>query len=326
MWGLSRRCLVPGSIDVTLTVQSQNNIQHDEDNHLAMSGLLWQVDSTAKQHDGIEHLAVKDTFFRRVLTLAAFKIAARFSRSGGSCVRISRRLVVKTGPFVHLTEASTLSFVASKTSIPVPRVHCAFVHNNRAFIVMDRIRGVSLTRAWTTLSDSDRTAIYEQLKVMFQELRSLTPPPGVGVESCVGGSLRDSRIARSSPRFGPFKTTQEFHLWLRNGLRPEDHPDREEDEDWKDIKAMAQKQDGPWPAPVFTHGDLNPSNILVHGDRVVGIIDWEFAGWYPYYWEYTSAWQAHLTRQGWEDAILKFLDPYPQELEMEITRQRWWGA
>ncbi|KAL2169079.1 hypothetical protein VTG60DRAFT_6501 [Thermothelomyces hinnuleus] len=213
-------------------------------------------------------------------------------------VPISRNLIVKTGPFAHLTEAATMRFVACKTSIPVPRVHCAFVHKNRAIIVMDRIRGVSLSRAWKTLSEEDRDGIFRQRRSMLQELRALPPPLECGIESCVGGSLRDARIPRSWPRFGPFKTTQEFHLWLRHGLRPEDHPDHEDDEDWREIKAMVKKQDGPWPPPVFTHGDLNPSNILVRGNRVVGIIDWEHAGWYPYYWEYTSAWQAHLTRQG----------------------------
>jgi hypothetical protein len=63
---------------------------------------------------------------------------------------------------------------------------------------------------------------------------------------------------------------------------------------------------------------------MVRGNQVAGIIDWEFAGWYPYYWENTSAWQAHLTAQGWEDAIVHFLGPYPEELKMAITRQRWW--
>ncbi|AEO66513.1 uncharacterized protein THITE_2114640 [Thermothielavioides terrestris NRRL 8126] len=159
---------------------------------------------------------------------------------------------------------------------------------------------------------------------MLQELRSLPPPPGVGIESCVGGSLRDSRIARSWPRFGPFKTTQEFHQWLRRDFRPEERSKYVDDQDWEDLKDMVAKQDGPWPPPVFTHGDLNPSNIFVRGNRVVGIIDWEFAGWYPYYWEYTSAWYGHETRQGWEKEILNFLDPYPEELKMDLTRQRWW--
>ena len=38
---------------------------------------------------------------------------------------------------------------------------------------------------------------------------------------------------------------------------------------------------------VFTHGDLCPRNIIVDpsSKRIVGIIDWAWAGWYPEYWE-----------------------------------------
>ena len=286
---------------------------------------LGPIDNSAIQHDETEALAVNNAFIHRFLTLLALKTTGRFYGRNGPCVPISQHLIVKTGPFAHLTEAATLKFLAEKTSIPVPRLHCAFVHKNRAFIVMERVQGVTLASAWKSLSDAQRDTIFVQLRSIFQELRSLQPPPGTAVESCVGGSLRDSRMPRSLPRFGPFKTIHEFHLWLRDGLRPEDNPNREDDQDWKEIKQMVAKQDGPWPSPVFTHGDLHPSNIMVRGDQVVAIIDWEFAGWYPHYWEYTSAWYAHHTRHGWEDVILKFLDPYPEELEMEKTRQIWWG-
>jgi len=39
---------------------------------------------------------------------------------------------------------------------------------------------------------------------------------------------------------------------------------------------------------VLTHGDLQPRNIVVQGDKVTGIIDWEFGGWYSEYWEYVK--------------------------------------
>lgn len=97
-------------------------------------------------------------------------------------------------------------------------------------------------------------------------------------------------------------------------------------QDLEDLKDMAVKQDGPWPPPVFTHGDLNPFNIVVRGEKVVGLIDWEFSGWYPHYWEYTSAWcGGNILRTEWRDLLHKFLDPLPEELKMEITRQKWWG-
>jgi hypothetical protein len=199
------------------------------------------IDGTAIQHDGTSHLAIKDTLPRRLLTLIALKTTARFYRRDGPCVPISKHIIVKTGPFVHLTEAATMNFVAANASIPVPAVHCSFVHNNRAFIVMECIQAKSLADAWSTLSDTDRNNIFAQLRNMLQELRALPPPSGTGVESCLGGSLRDSRIPRSRPRFGPFKSIQDFHLWLREDLKPEEHPDRPCGQDWEEIKEMVAK-------------------------------------------------------------------------------------
>lgn len=40
---------------------------------------------------------------------------------------------------------------------------------------------------------------------------------------------------------------------------------------------------------MFTHGDLDPRNILVEEGHVIGIVDWEQSGWYPGYWEYVKA-------------------------------------
>lgn len=287
-------------------------------------------DESATQHDGTESLAVNDRFIYRFLTLLALKTTKRFynSKSPYPCAIISPHLIVKTGVFAHLAEAATLRFIAEKTSIPVPGVHCAFVNKSRAFIVMERPQGVTLAVAWKSLSDVQCAAISAQIKSMFQELRSLPPPPGVGIENCVGGSLRHCLVRQHSLRFGPFKTIHEFHLWLREEFQPEDYPSREDDQDWKEIKQMVAQQDGPWSPPVFTHGDLRPSNIMVYGGRVSGIINWEFAGWYPHYWEYTSVTSGlygYGPRHAWDDDILKILGPYPDELVMEKTRQRWWG-
>lgn len=284
-------------------------------------------DTTDTQHQGTDRLAIQNTRLRRLFTLLALKTTGRFYCRDGPCVPISKHLIVKTSPFVHLTEATTLQFIAANTSIPVPRVHCAFVHRNKAYLVMQRIQGVSLARALPSLSAAQLSAIFRQLRAMLAELRTLPSPPGAGVQSCIGGSLRDSRIPRSRPRFGPFKTVQAFHLWLREGLRPEKHPERDDhqDQDWQDIKTLATWHDGCCPALVFTYGDLNPFNVFVCGAQVVGIIDWEFAGWYPDYWEYTAAWYGNRTRRAWQNMLIEFLDAYPEELKMEITRQKWWG-
>jgi hypothetical protein len=58
---------------------------------------------------------------------------------------------------------------------------------------------------------------------------------------------------------------------------------------------------------------------------IVGIIDWETAGWYPSYWEYTSAHQVNPQNSFWADEIDNFLQPMPDELKMEQTRQKYFG-
>ncbi|KFH40436.1 hypothetical protein ACRE_089000 [Hapsidospora chrysogenum ATCC 11550] len=264
-------------------------------------------DNKATQHDGARHLAINNSWRYRDFTLLALQSTARFYRCNGPCVPISKHLMVKIGPFVHLTEAATLKIVADKTSIPVPHVYCSLAHKNQAFILMERIRGQTLAEVWDGLSDTERESVLTQLKRMTGDLRAIPSPPGTGIESCVGGSLRDSRIPRCRPRMGPFKTVQVFHFWLRDYLRLEEHGTRQGDGDWQDVKEMVAKQDEPWPAPVFTHEDLNPLNILLYGNRVVGLVDWEFAGWHG---------KMRLPSSSIHT---------PEELRMEVTRQRYWG-
>lgn len=274
-----------------------------------------------------QNLAINDNTFSRLFTRIALKTWGRLHKSHGVCRPISRKLIVKSGLWTDLTEAATMQFIAENTSIPVPKVYCSFVHKGRTYILMERMQGKSIGKVLNSLGHDDQQRVFAQLKHMMNELRSLTPQPGTGVQSCIGGSLWDSRIARSRTRFGPFATIRDFHFWLRDGFRFDDHKDQDgmkgqEGQEMADMEAM---QDGQWPPPVFTHADLNPSNILVHGSEVVGIIDWEFSGWYPHYWEYTSAWYTATVFTEWQDHLPRFLEPHPAELGMEITRQKWWG-
>lgn len=72
-------------------------------------------------------------------------------------------------------------------------------------------------------------------------------------------------------RFGRFKSAEEFHDFLRNSIQAHSN---HSDNFLKLISLHAQD----WGAPTFTHGNLSSLNILLCGDEVVGIIDWETAG------------------------------------------------
>ncbi|KAL2430629.1 hypothetical protein ABEF95_012076 [Exophiala dermatitidis] len=271
---------------------------------------------------------INDTTPRRLLTLCNVAVARLFQRKrwSPSLLRLSPWTCVKLGTFRDLCEARTMQYIASNTSIPVPKVYCSFQRRRKSdgttttYVVMERIRGETLASAWPTLSASSRDKILLQLRHFVQEMRNLPAPKREHKISNVdGGSLWDCRLVSGVDRFGPFKDAQAFHLFLRNGLEkaPPELPEVDE---------MIKLQARDWGPVVFTHGDLSSLNILVRGDRIVGIVDWETAGWFPPYWEYTTACQVNPRNTFWAEWIDRFLDPWPDALKMERVRQRWWGV
>lgn len=131
--------------------------------------------------------------------------------------------------------------------------------------------------------------------------------------------LYDPRIPQMTRRFDPFESAREFHDYLRKGTQVWSG-------DSADLLKLTSLHAQDWGAPTFTHGDLSSLNILVRGDDVVGIIDWETAGWYPPYWEYTAACQVNPQNSFWRDEIDKFLEPIPDAFEMEQLRQQYLGG
>jgi aminoglycoside phosphotransferase len=270
--------------------------------------------ANAQQPQGINASA-----FRRYLTLFAIKLLKRLRRRKGAVQLLSRTTCVKYGETVTLNEASAMLFIAKHTSIPVPRVYCAFTHHNQQYIVMERIRGEPVGAGWSKRSQESRTKVLDYLKKMVEEMRRITPPEEVGVANVDGGPLYDPRLPGSSLYFGPFKTVQDFHRYLRGGQ--EAHPDH-----WADISELIARQENTPSELVFTHGDLSSFNVLTSGDEIVGIIDWETAGWYPHYWEYTTAWNVNPHNEFWRNEVDKFLQPMPEELAMEKIRRKYFGA
>lgn len=129
------------------------------------------------------------------------------------------------------------------------------------------------------LSDMDVECITCQMYI--RQMRTITRgdvcPTGApfSVGNMLRGSIQDGRVWGGRPR-GSFADEDGFSSILQYG----DDPGRKN----HDV--------------VFTHADVNPRNILIdlynlpgrtRDSRVSGIVDWEFAGFYPEYWEYTKS-------------------------------------
>ena len=225
---------------------------------------------------------------------------------------LTPHLCVKYGPSRHISEAEAMAYVAHRTSVPVPKVYCAFERRGVTYILMERIRGVSVGKIWSSISAEGRERLRSQLRAFLAELREIPPPQPGHVGDVNYSKLYDDRIAAGG--LGPFTTSRAFHQFLRNDVvRPVKDPELDQ------LIINHEEQEY---MSCFTHGDLSSSNILVRDGCVVGIIDWEMAGWYPEYWEYTSAWHVNPYDEWWRPEVENFLDPYPAELEMEKSRRK----
>jgi len=231
-----------------------------------------------------------------------------YSMGNRTVVGMGPDLVVKYGDRVRLSEAEAMEYIARNTDIPVPKVLKAFEQAGRTYIYMTRISGQTLDSRLDNLSDAQVERIVEQVAGYVTEMRNLGENDYIGSTTrgpCTDyfwqyndqlptgpfdneAQFNDLIISAYHDRWG--ETRPKFHTFLRSLYR-DNH------------------------RILFTHGDLAPRNIMVSDDgRITGIIDWEYAGWYPEYWEYVKAHFGGDWRTNWILWVDKYFPCYHYEL------------
>ncbi|KAF2800996.1 kinase-like protein [Melanomma pulvis-pyrius CBS 109.77] len=242
-------------------------------------------------------------------------------------VAIGDHFVVKYGPQVDLLEGETMLFLQNCLSVPVPRIYALFwsPNNKIKFIVMERIKGQDLSLIWAKLDHAAKETLAIKLRSIFTELRQLTSPGGycsVGHRGLLDGIFWTNDA--SHPFAGPFKTESDLNKamvakYVEDGLSK--HKAEYYTRTFKEVL-----QNHP---PVFTHADFQRKNVIIRTssksptDQVgeqpypeleIVIIDWEFGGWYPSYWEYA---RTIFACGGWEDDwslwVDSILEPFRNE-------------
>ncbi|KAK5658582.1 hypothetical protein OQA88_1975 [Cercophora sp. LCS_1] len=181
---------------------------------------------------------------------------------------------------------------------------------------MDYIEGQPLSKIWLELSAHQKQVIAKQLREILLVMRAL-PAPGSYVGDCAGNHVYDARSYFSNT--GPAcRDEQGFNDFLLSGLfRKIPLPVRA-------AFAGCLRSDH---RIVFTHGDLAPRNIMARDCKIISIIDWEEAGWYPEYWEYVKFLDRSSTEDGdWGDYTdLIFQQSYSDELVCYTAMSRWYA-
>lgn len=218
--------------------------------------------------------------------------------------------VLKSGRNLRLSEADAMRYIATHTSIPVPRILDASTDGKHTSITMEYIEGTRLDKIWNSLPENQKKDIAAQINDYLFQLRGLTG-------RYIGGTNRapaiDSR--RYDLEGGPFESEAQFNEFLISDAYPKVP---------KCFLKMAEHSLLTNHSIIFAHGELAPRNILVREGRVVAVLDWEYAGWYPEYWDFVKSFNALDGRCGsWYDWVEKV---FPVGYEQEFMNDRFVGT
>ncbi|KAK3937871.1 kinase-like domain-containing protein [Diplogelasinospora grovesii] len=226
-----------------------------------------------------------------------------------SVYALNRYFVAKVGDRTTPGEAATMIFLRHR-GVPVPEVYLHFADptTGEYCIIMERIDGTPLEEAPGLDDPSWRGTITSQLAAILKALRDLkldessekiigslcfVRPEAAASEGIALGPVRDAFF--SDRKGGQAPGLYRTELGFREAIM--ECVDRRGDRsDGTDLAlSLLEQMPGTESGQneeqeiVFTHGQLDARHILVKGDKVVGIVDWSQAGFYPGYWEYVKA-------------------------------------
>ncbi|RMD44143.1 hypothetical protein DV735_g934, partial [Chaetothyriales sp. CBS 134920] len=216
--------------------------------------------------------------------------------------------IVKFAPALQAAqEVTAIEFVRQNCpNIPVPEVLGAWEvteedeGKRKGYFAMSVLPGSMLRDLWPTMPDNERKTILDDLAAILTQLRHIPVPEGTmigGVDNGITGQGRAADVRASGAEFGgPFATERAFNDWLISNIH---HESRQHFWDFyvDSLRTCFAEEWANNHRLRFSHGDLGMHNILAQGGRITGVVDWEYAGWYPEYWEYVKMIQFSWDKQ-----------------------------
>ncbi|OJJ78119.1 hypothetical protein ASPBRDRAFT_50908 [Aspergillus brasiliensis CBS 101740] len=195
--------------------------------------------------------------------------------------------------------------------IPAPRVLSCGEHvtphlTREVSILMTRLPGF-------TLENFDDPLEVDGEGPWLEELKTCEPPSQDTICSPIGTALRSSRVPDHN--MGPFRDHKSFYQHL---FAPASQHGFKSVDEYNKTLATAKRLRQRSYKVKFTHGDFKAHNILINEDgHLTGFLDWESGGWYPEYWEFTTA--MRFGRDSWWYQVAKWMGgaEYQEELESD---------
>lgn len=199
--------------------------------------------------------------------------------------KCSSEIVIKAVRYMeHNTQYTALQYLdRHKPNIPVPKPLGLVRMSGISLIFMSHMGSTTLREVWHTLDSDQKTSISNQLNTMLTDLRTLPFEEGTPLGGVAGEGCRDlRRHVRVSET--PIFSLEDFETFLFLGPHPGGNVFIEF------LRQLAPSfTNNSGPRIVFTHGDITPDNITVkltdNKYVISGILDWEYSGFYPDYFE-----------------------------------------
>ena len=176
---------------------------------------------------------------------------------------------------------------------------------------MEHVEGDCLENVWPNMSEDEKISIAQQLGRAISLMRS-----GQQTETLIGAI---DGLARDCRRYGdytggPFTDEESFNTFVLDLYTQCPQPIR-------DALCSKMRSDH---SIRFTHADLSPRNIIVKDGKIKAIVDWEFSGWYPEYWEYVKFFECKTKCKDWKNfARYIFEVAYGEDLITQQAILRW---
>ncbi|KAJ5791498.1 uncharacterized protein N7518_008509 [Penicillium psychrosexuale] len=234
-------------------------------------------------------------------------------------VQLPFGLVLKWTDRTSLEEVAAMQ-MARAAGMPVPKVLSCGEHPhapfNRIFsILMTRLPGIPLVNSVDPLQVELEEPWLFELKECVTSMRAWPSPYARNICSVLGTSLRSSRVPDHI--MGPFIDEDELHDFL---LGPSSGHGFASTTEYIQTLTQANEIRKYSHRITFTHGDFKAHNILVGDDgHLSAFLDWGSAGWYPEYWDFTTA--MRFGKNTWWYQVASWIggDQYNEELACDIA-------
>lgn len=225
---------------------------------------------------------------------------------------LGSNLVLKDrGASLPTFEVPNLLFVQSETSIPVPKVVESWEEGSHTLVLMKRIPGEPLSKAWPKLSTHEKENIAKQTAEYLLQLRKLQSD---NMQALGGRPIYSNFLFQDEESefpHGPLASDDRLWEDMEHGLK----------DTVPEAARTRLRKCMPAAAPyTFTHSDLTNVNIMVENGCLSGIIDWEMSGYFPVWWEYvcTSVPDSEEDRE-WKTMLRKYMPDYSAAREFWLN-------